>query len=161
VRRRIVTAAWVLASLFAGVAQPQSDCPIGRAHRVPSCGVAQETIGETICVRSWTRRVRPPASHTEALKRRQIREFGYADRRLGDYIEDQIPLELGGDPSDRRNLWPQPKVRPAVGEPIARTRWSWCSTGSPVLIVCRYRRRSRRSRRIGSPPLAAMSAQGG
>jgi hypothetical protein len=37
--------------------------------------------------------------------------FGYSDRRLGHYQEDHlVPLELGGDPSDPRNLWLEPKA---------------------------------------------------
>jgi hypothetical protein len=39
------------------------------------------------------------------LKRQQIREFGYADRRLGSYEENHlVPLDLGGAPYDERNL---------------------------------------------------------
>jgi hypothetical protein len=30
--------------------------------------VTQETIGTTICVRGWTRKVRPPPAYTHALK---------------------------------------------------------------------------------------------
>ena len=45
------------------------------------------------------------------LKRQQVQEFGYADRKLGDYEGDHlIPLALGGSPSDARNLWPEPWV---------------------------------------------------
>jgi hypothetical protein len=73
--------------------------------------VTQETIGSTICVSGWTRTIRPPSEYTTALKRQQIREFGYADRKLGDYAEDHlIPLTLGGAPYDVRNLWPEPSV---------------------------------------------------
>lgn len=72
--------------------------------------VTQESIGETICARGWSRGVRPPEGYTEALKRRQIREYGYADRRLRDYEEDHlVPEGLGGSPTDPRNLWPQPR----------------------------------------------------
>jgi len=54
--------------------------------------------------------VRPPAEYTEELKRRQIREYVYADRRLRLYAEDHlVPLELGGAPDDPRNLWPEPR----------------------------------------------------
>ena len=71
--------------------------------------VTQATIGRTICVAGWTATVRPPASYTTALKRRQIAEYGYADTRLSDYEEDHlIPLEVGGAPSDPANLWPEP-----------------------------------------------------
>jgi hypothetical protein len=72
--------------------------------------ITDATIDTTICVRGWTRTVRPPADYTEALKRQQIREYGYADRRLRSYEEDHlIPLDLGGSPDDPRNLWPEPR----------------------------------------------------
>lgn len=71
--------------------------------------VTQADIRQTICVRAWTRTVRPPEWFTERLKRRQVREYGYADRRLRDYEEDHlVPLELGGSPASPRNLWPEP-----------------------------------------------------
>jgi hypothetical protein len=70
--------------------------------------VTQATIGRTICVRGWTATVRPPESYTENLKREQIAEYGYRDKRLRDYEEDHlIPLELGGSPRSVRNLWPE------------------------------------------------------
>lgn len=72
--------------------------------------VTPATIGATICVAGWTRTVRPPVSYTNALKRRQIAEYGYADTNPADYEEDHlIPLELGGAPRDPRNLWPEPR----------------------------------------------------
>lgn len=72
--------------------------------------VTQATIHDTICVRGWTRTVRPPEDFTYQLKRRQIREYGYRDRRLSHYEEDHlIPLGLGGAPSDPKNLWPEPR----------------------------------------------------
>jgi hypothetical protein len=75
--------------------------------------VTQATIGDTICVPGWTLTVRPPERYTEELKRRQIEEYGYTDQRLGDYEEDHlIPLELGGSPTDPRNLWPEPHRAP-------------------------------------------------
>ena len=59
--------------------------------------VTQDDIQSTICTYGWTRTVRPPYRYTERLKREQIREYGYADRRLGHYEEDHlIPLDLGG-----------------------------------------------------------------
>jgi hypothetical protein len=70
--------------------------------------VTETTIHETICVRGWTRTIRPSQDYTKALKRDQIRAFGYVDRRLGAYEEDHlIPLDLGGAPYDPRNLWPE------------------------------------------------------
>ena len=72
--------------------------------------VTQANIQQTICVRGWTRTVRPPESFTYRLKRHQIREYGYHDRRLSHYEEDHlIPLDLGGAPADPQNLWPEPR----------------------------------------------------
>jgi len=75
--------------------------------------VTQATIGETICVRGWTRTIRPPTGYTTALKRRQLREYGLRGPP-DDYQEDHlISLELGGHPTDPRNLWPEPYPRAA------------------------------------------------
>ncbi len=72
--------------------------------------VTQATLRETICRRGgYTRSIRPAERYTEELKREQIREYGYGDRRLRDYEEDHlISLELGGSPDSPRNLWPEP-----------------------------------------------------
>lgn len=72
--------------------------------------ITQENIRDTICNPRWsTRSVRPDESYTHRLKIQQIREYGYADTRLRDYEEDHfIPLNLGGNPTDPRNLWPEP-----------------------------------------------------
>jgi hypothetical protein len=73
--------------------------------------VTQATIAETVCVRGWTRTVRPPTDYTNALKLRQMRAY----RETGPpsaYQEDHlISLELGGHPTDPRNLWPEPYPR--------------------------------------------------
>jgi hypothetical protein len=73
--------------------------------------VSQATIRSTICVRGWTRTVRPPSSYTSALKLRQLRDLGLRGPPSA-YQEDHlISLELGGDPTDPRNLWPEPYPR--------------------------------------------------
>ena len=104
----------VLATLLASGARAQSSVP--DASTTPGAinlAVTQNTVGETICARGWTRLVRPPVQYTEELKRQQIRTFGYHDRRLSHYEEDHlIPLGLGGAPSDPRNLWPEPRISP-------------------------------------------------
>lgn len=72
--------------------------------------VTQDNIRDTICKRGWTKTVRPPEDYTYHLKKRQIAEYGYSDHYLRDYEEDHlIPLELGGNPSDPHNLWPEPR----------------------------------------------------
>jgi hypothetical protein len=71
--------------------------------------ITQANIGETICNPHWsTKSVRPPEEYTYRLKREQIGQYGDSDTDLRDYEEDHlIPLELGGNPSDPKNLWPE------------------------------------------------------
>ena len=73
--------------------------------------VTQATIAATICRRGWTRTIRPPTEYTDALKRRQLRQYRLAGPASA-YQEDHlISLELGGHPTDPRNLWPEPRPR--------------------------------------------------
>jgi hypothetical protein len=75
--------------------------------------VTQSNIRSTICRHGWTSTIRPPTDYTNDLKRRQMRQYGEAGS-LSDYQEDHlISLELGGDPTDPRNLWPEPYPRAA------------------------------------------------
>lgn len=72
--------------------------------------VTQDNIRSTICVAGYTATVRPASAYTDALKVRQIKQYGYADTAPADYEEDHlIPLELGGNPTDPANLWPEPR----------------------------------------------------
>jgi hypothetical protein len=74
--------------------------------------VTQANIRSTICAKGWTSTVRPPASYTDALKRRQMVQYGLTGPR-STYEEDHlIPLELGGSPTDPHNLWPEPERSP-------------------------------------------------
>ncbi|HUY45353.1 MAG TPA: hypothetical protein VMV92_06465 [Streptosporangiaceae bacterium] len=83
---------------------PDRHCTPGATY----AKVTQQDIRSTICKSGWTKKVRPPESYTEKLKREQIAEYGYGDTRLGDYEEDHlIPLEIGGSPRSVRNLWPE------------------------------------------------------
>jgi hypothetical protein len=75
--------------------------------------VTQATIGSTICVHGWTATIRPPVEITSELKLRQMRAYGEIGPPSA-YQEDHlISLELGGDPTDPRNLWPEPYPRAA------------------------------------------------
>jgi hypothetical protein len=72
--------------------------------------VTQETIFSTICLRGWTATIRPPTSYTNALKRQQLAEYSYEDRDPRHYEEDhRVPLGVGGHPTARTNLWPEPR----------------------------------------------------
>jgi hypothetical protein len=113
----LVAAAVVLALAAVLVHRPASRATI-RASPMLTPGalnpnVAQANIQATICVRGWTKTVRPPVDYTNALKLKQMREYGETGDP-SDYQEDHlISLELGGDPRDPRNLWPEPYPRAA------------------------------------------------
>jgi hypothetical protein len=77
----------------------------------------------TICVSGWTATIRPPASYTSELKRLQMGSGGAIRAPSGrvyqvvglhlpgapsDYEEDhRDALEIGGDPENPANLWPE------------------------------------------------------
>jgi hypothetical protein len=75
--------------------------------------VTQATIGTTICVQGWTRSIRPPTEYTSALKLRQMRAYREAGPPSAFQEDHLISLELGGHPTDPRNLWPEPYPRAA------------------------------------------------
>jgi hypothetical protein len=86
----------------------------GRADRHCTPGalnlnVSQANIHGTICVPGWTATIRPPASYTTALKRRQkiiYDETGLADVQLEE--DHLVSLSAGGNPISPLNLFPQP-----------------------------------------------------
>jgi hypothetical protein len=118
---RLVTAAAV-AGIFGSLlliwrgagAAPGAPALLADPVRTPGVlnpDVSQATIGQTVCVHGWTRTIRPPSEYTSGLKLEQMREYGVGGDPSG-YQEDHlISLELGGHPTDRRNLWPEPNPR--------------------------------------------------
>jgi len=72
--------------------------------------VTQANIQTTICVPGWTKGIRPPASYTTKLKLKQLRGNGSYKSALGAAVFEEdhlISLEIGGHPTDSRNLWPE------------------------------------------------------
>ena len=102
--------------------------------------VSQFNIKQTICKPGWTKTIRPPSSYTTGLKRQQIGEYGYRNKRLASYEEDHlISLELGGAPQDPENLWPQAyagKCGAHVKDSIETTlKRLVCSAKPPLTLV--------------------------
>lgn len=63
-----------------------------------------------LCAKGYrTGTVRPDADYTERLKAEQLLSSDdYTDHNRRHYEEDHlVPLELGGHPSDPKNLWPE------------------------------------------------------
>jgi hypothetical protein len=116
VRGVLVLAAVVLLAVAAFGFPGGRGGPVLRADPVRTPGVVnpdvtQANLERTICAQGWTRTVRPPTSYTSELKVRQMAEYGVGGSP-SDYQEDHlISLELGGHPTDPRNLWPEPIER--------------------------------------------------
>jgi hypothetical protein len=82
-----------------------------RTPGVLNPAVTQANIRSTICRHGWTSTIRPPEAYTDALKRKQMRQY-HETGSTSQYQEDHlISLELGGSPTDPRNLWPEPYPR--------------------------------------------------
>ena len=106
---------------------------------VLNAAVTQATIRSTICRRGWTRTVRPPTDYTNALKRKQMRvyhEHGPPSAFQEDHL---ISLELGGDPTDPRNLWPEPYPRASAVDQIENDLNDRVCAGSLTLAEAQRR----------------------
>lgn len=83
---------------------PDSACTPGAVNPA----VTQANIKTTVCKSGWTNTVRPDRKITDALKKQGLIDYGLTGP-LSTYEEDHlISLELGGSPSDPKNLWPEP-----------------------------------------------------
>jgi hypothetical protein len=119
--RRVVRASWALTP---GV--------LNRA-------VTQATIRSTICRHGWTRTVRPPVSYTNELKRKGLRRYGLRGPPSAFQEDHLISLELGGDPVDPRNLWPEPYPRASDVDRIENDLNHRVCTGSLSLAEAQLR----------------------
>jgi hypothetical protein len=76
--------------------------------------VTQANIATTVCKSGWTATIRPTVTYTNKLKDTQLKTTYKSYVAIwgptpGAYEEDHlISLQLGGDPSSEKNLWPQP-----------------------------------------------------
>ncbi len=95
---------------------------------VINASITQDNISQNICNPNWsTKSERPSSAYTTGLKKYQLglaKSFTLADvtpqnispgqyinidTNTADYEEDHlISLELGGNPTDPANLWPEP-----------------------------------------------------
>jgi hypothetical protein len=136
--RLLVVAALALAVLALVLTQRKSDTHALLADPVRTPGVlnpdvTQATIGSTICVQGWTRTVRPPTDFTNELKLRQMHAYGETGSP-SEYQEDHlVSLELGGHPTDPRNLWPEPYPRAAQVDVIENELNDQVCSGSLTL----------------------------
>ncbi|MFZ1879667.1 MAG: hypothetical protein WAU41_05825 [Gaiellaceae bacterium] len=112
----LAAAVLVVAFLHRGGGSGERAGPVVRASWLLTPGVlnpdvTQATIRSTVCRPGWTRTVRPPVSYTNALKARGLRQYGLRGPPSAFQEDHMISLELGGNPTDARNLWPEPYPR--------------------------------------------------
>jgi hypothetical protein len=108
-----------------------------RTPGVVNPNVTQANIRSTICKSGWTATIRPPVSYTNALKIKQMKQYGETGSPT-DYQEDHlISLEMGGSPTDPRNLWPEPYPRAAQMDQIENQLNSEICDGTLTLAQAR------------------------
>jgi len=110
-----------------------------RTPGVLNPNVTQANIRSTICKRGWTSTIRPPVSYTNALKVKQMRQYGETGSP-SDYQEDHlISLEMGGNPTDPHNLWPEPYPRASAMDQIENQLNSEICDGQLTLAQAQQR----------------------
>jgi hypothetical protein len=120
-KRTVVRASWALTP---GVLNP---------------AVTQATIRSTICKSGWTRTARPPVSYTNALKTTGLLQYRLRGPPSAFQEDHLISLELGGNPTDPRNLWPEPYPRAAAVDQIENELNHRVCTGSLTLAEAQRR----------------------
>jgi hypothetical protein len=119
------------------VATAPSPVGLPDSHLTPGStnpNISQENIDQTICNPHWsTKSIRPPVSYTNPLKKKSMVEYGdtaaqppyvdangnvisfdvtqcvaYSNDPRCHELDHLISLELGGSPTDPKNLWPEP-----------------------------------------------------
>src|SRR4051794_28988804 len=81
---------------------------LARTPGVVNPNVTQANIAATICTHGWTRTIRPPTDYTNALKVRQMREYGVAGAAPQDQGGNVVKLERGGGPTGGGEPSPRP-----------------------------------------------------
>jgi hypothetical protein len=108
--------------------------------------VTQATLSSTVCRKGWTRTVRPPVSYTNELKRRGIAQYRLRGPPSAFQEDHLISLELGGNPTDPRNLWPEPYPRAAAVDRIENELNDRVCSGSLTLADAQRRESSLKHR---------------
>ncbi len=74
--------------------------------------VTPSTLRGTICTGGYSARVRPPREVTDREKRLSARAYGYTGSFGTAKLDHLVPIGIGGDPNDPRNLWLKPNEDP-------------------------------------------------
>jgi hypothetical protein len=101
---------------------PDPNCTPGAT----SPKVTDATLAATICKSGYTKSIRPPASITKAEKYANAASYGYTGPMSEVEYDHLVPLELGGDPNDPRNLWIEPGASPNPKDGVESSAASAC-----------------------------------
>lgn len=119
---------------------PSSSPVLPNQARTPGAlnpAVTQQTVRQTICAAGWIAKVRPPVSYMNALKLKQMKQYGLRGKPSS-YEEDHfIPLELGGAPKNPKNLWPEPDSQSKHSDPLETALQRKVCTGRLTLAAAR------------------------
>ena len=74
--------------------------------------VTPDTLYSSICRKGYSASIRPPREVTDAEKRSNAAAYDYQGSLADTEYDHLIPLALGGDPNDPRNLWVEPTASP-------------------------------------------------
>src|SRR5450756_1221676 len=91
-RVNLLLASFALALSFPAWASDLTD-PVLTPDAI-NLNVTQENIQSTVCVKGFTKTVRPPAYYTNKLKKRQMREYGCTDMNPTHYAVSYTHLTL-------------------------------------------------------------------
>ena len=91
-----------------GSTLPDPQCTPGATNPA----VTPDTLSSTICAKGYSASIRPPKEVTEAEKRSNAASYDYQGSLADTEYDHLIPLALGGDPNDPRNLWVEPTASP-------------------------------------------------
>ena len=80
--------------------------------------VRQDNLDATICRTGYTKSIRPPRAITEAEKQSNAAAYSYNGPLSGVEYDHLVPLEVGGDPNDPRNLWVEPGASPNAKDAV-------------------------------------------
>ena|ERR1035437_3681728 len=106
--------------------------------------VTQANIKTTICTSGYTSTIRPPSNYTTRLKKWQLANTYkvFANKSLSAYEEDHlISLEIGGNPIDPKNLWPEPYANPngaRVKDEIENKLHALVCSGKMLLVTAQH-----------------------
>lgn len=74
--------------------------------------VTPDTLDDTICRPGYTKSIRPSKAITEAEKEANAAAYSYTGPLSAAEFDHLVPLSLGGDPNDPRNMWTEPGESP-------------------------------------------------